>query len=559
MASIPLPALHVNPPADPGEGIQRLMAMQGMLQQQKMQGVNLQQQQMALKDQQTLRGLFIKNQGNLDKVIQDAPQAGVSPQTIQQLQLHNVDVKTKTADLVTKTGANAAVEADLLSGAHDVVTKAPPEQKEAAYQQQLQGLKQRGIDVSQMPPQYPGDDQFQMLGAVVQGHKQLVDDALKATEGAKNTAQTAEAAARAGEATAQTAKINTEIDPNNPASPDIRKQKYEGILQEIQTGGLNSVSPELLAFARSYENGQKKTTTQSDSLGVTSVNTSAPAGISAAAAASGKSAPAQGGGTVTPGGGAAAPAAAGSATKAASAKDSLVDLIGKYKLNPMMLSRMMSKHPEVIAAVNAKYPDWDQTTYNGKNKMVVSMASGPEGKTLDAINTAMGHIKNLDDAIDALHNGDITAMNKIGKAYNMNFAGKTPEAAFQLIVHRVGPEIASAYIPGGGGQGERMADEKDFDVNLPPQTLHNNAAITVNMLRSKIGAIENRYKNIVGRDDFEKYLTPEAKASLQKFAPQGGGNGGSGGGAGHVIKIGDKQYQYKGTGDTADLKNYTPL
>jgi hypothetical protein len=532
MSSMPLPALHVNPPQDIGEGMQRILAMKGMMQQQQMQGVDLQQKQLQLKDQQALRGLFVKHSGDLDKVIQDAPMAGVSPQTIQQLQLHNVDVKTKTADLVAKQGDNAVKQADLMQGAHDAVTNAPAEQRAAEYTRQVQGLQKMGVDVSQMPPQYPGDDEFKLVGALVKGHKQQVEDAFKAAETAKNTAQ-------GGEAIAQTKKINAEIDPTNPSDPNIRKQKYEGILQKVQSGGgFGAVTPDELAFARSYENGQRKTTTQSDSLGVTSTNTSGPAGLDAAAGQS-KGAPSQGGAA---GSGKASQPAGGSGAKTASAKDSLVDMIGNYKLNPMMLSRMMAKHPEVIGAVNSKYPDWDQTTYNAKNKMVSSMASGPEGKTLDAINTAMGHIKNLDDAIDALHNGNVTALNNIGKIYNMNFAGKTPEAAFQLIVHRVGPEIANAYIPGGGGQGERMADEKDFDVNLPPQTLHNNAAITVNMLRSKIGAIENRYKNIVGRDDFDKYLTPEAKASLQKMAPQGGGGTG---GSFSVKAPNGKTYHFK--------------
>jgi hypothetical protein len=210
--------LHVNPPQDPAEGMQRILAMKGMLQQQagqqqvqQQRAIEIQNAQMQQQDQIKLRGLFVKHQGDLDKVIQEAPQAGVSPQTIQQLQLHNVDVKTKTADLVSKQGANAATQADLMAGAHDAVAQAPAEQKGAEYQRQLQGLQQRGIDVSQMPPQYPGDEQFQMLGAVVKGHKQLVEDAVKASEAAKNAAQGQEAQSAIPKNQAQTelTKANT--------------------------------------------------------------------------------------------------------------------------------------------------------------------------------------------------------------------------------------------------------------------------------------------------------------------------------------------------------------
>src|SRR6185312_13102060 len=153
-------------------------------------------------------------------------------------------------------------------------------------------------------------------------------------------------------------------------------------------------------------------------------------------------------------------------------------------------------------------------------------------------------VKELDDAIDALHNGNMTPLNKIATAYNINIAGKTPEAAFKLIVNRVGPEIANAYIPGGGGEHERIANAADFDVNLPPQTLHNNAAETVKLLRSKVSALETQYKNTVGRDDFsQRFLTPQANEAFQKFANAGSG-GGNGGGV-TVTAPNGKTYSFK--------------
>lgn len=221
MASIPLPALAVKPPEQQNalallQGIQGLRAGQ---QQQQIQGQEIQKNQMALQDQNIGRKAFLEANGDLDKAIPIAAKYGMSPQGIQQLQLNNIDVKTKTTDLVTKQGANAQMQADLMQGAHDAVDKASPEEKPAIYQQQLQALQARGIDVSQMPPQYPGDDQFKMLGAVVKGHKQQVEDAFKQAETAKNTAQAGEAQAaipktqaQTAEAQANTAKIKAEMD-----------------------------------------------------------------------------------------------------------------------------------------------------------------------------------------------------------------------------------------------------------------------------------------------------------------------------------------------------------
>jgi hypothetical protein len=137
----------------------------------------------------------------------------------------------------------------------------------------------------------------------------------------------------------------------------------------------------------------------------------------------------------------------------------------------------------------------------------------------------MGHLKVLDDAVAALNNGDIKALNSIGNQLGIQ-VGNTPAAAFKTILHRVGPELTSAYIPGAGGEAERIANAQDFNESLAPQILHNNAAVSVKLLRSKVAALENQYKNTVKRDDFsQRFITPEANAAFQKFSGgQAGGN-----------------------------------
>lgn len=193
-----LPALDVAKMPDPLDSAGKLMGLQGMMQQQQLGKIQIAQAQKAQQDQAALGQLMIKHAGNLDKVIADAPSSGVQPKTIIDLQQHNLEVKKNTLAYVSQMGAEAGRQADLMAGAHDAVTKAPPEQKAAVYQGQLQALKQQGIDTSQMPPDYPGDDQFKFLGAVVQGHKQQVEDALKQSDMAKNTAQAGKDNAQAG-------------------------------------------------------------------------------------------------------------------------------------------------------------------------------------------------------------------------------------------------------------------------------------------------------------------------------------------------------------------------
>ncbi|WP_206744781.1 hypothetical protein, partial [Brachyspira hyodysenteriae] len=73
--------------------------------------------------------------------------------------------------------------------------------------------------------------------------------------------------------------------------------------------------------------------------------------------------------------------------------------------------------------------------------------------------------------------------------------------------------------------GERGADEKDFDPSLGPKQLKSNVSITAKLLRSKIGALENQWNQNKAptQPNFEdQFITPEAKAQLDRWSPTGG-------------------------------------
>lgn len=152
---------------------------------------------------------------------------------------------------------------------------------------------------------------------------------------------------------------------------------------------------------------------------------------------------------------------------------------------------------------------------------------GKQSTEINAINTAMGHVGVLSDAIDALQNNNIPALNKVANAVGVQL-GKDAVTTFKTIVHRVGPELSKAYIGAGGSAGERGSDEKDFDPNLSPQQLRSNVAITSQLLRSKISSLENQWdqNKAPGMKSFqEQFIMPEAQRNLNRLNPQSKGGG----------------------------------
>lgn len=143
---------------------------------------------------------------------------------------------------------------------------------------------------------------------------------------------------------------------------------------------------------------------------------------------------------------------------------------------------------------------------------------------INAINTAMGHVGVLGDAIDALDNGNLKQLNRVANALGVQ-VGKDPVTVFNTIVHRVGPELTRAYVGSAAGEGERQLTEKDFDPTLGPQQLRSNVQMTARLLRSKISSLENQWnQNAAAGQDFQsRFIMPEAQRQLNKWAPQAGG------------------------------------
>jgi len=186
----------------------------GQLQEQQQQ---LQAQQQAIaanqrkqQEGEVIRQAYVKNSGDIDKVISDAAKNPVvSPEALQALQLHSEDLKQKRAAATTAELSLRATQVDNLRGAlkpvYDMPANAPPAELEAAYQRQraqvLQSPQAFGIaDPSQIPEHFPGKQagEFLMAGMIGES-KQLAQETTR-RENALTEAKT-------GQALAETAKL----------------------------------------------------------------------------------------------------------------------------------------------------------------------------------------------------------------------------------------------------------------------------------------------------------------------------------------------------------------
>lgn len=439
-----------------------------------------------------------------------APPAGQAPQAQQQPQTPNIPPYIKRPDepaqeigaaapgspasLGVPEGGTAATSTE--AGLQQSANAPRPISNEAqlAYQKELMRLQQMGIPIGKFKPVLSSESDLDQAEAELGLHKQALADA-------SDVAKTQEATGKGAQAQAE-------------AEASQWKPAGEGTLVNIKTRqmihGLAPVEREEMQDWLTKHPGKGASDfMKAKALTVPAFNLNMNA---------------TGAGMIP---GAGQPGAQGGAPATIDGVPNnikgTVQQILDYRAQLPPAGRNNPTNTAIRYWVNALDPQHDDSTFPARNKMMTGMTSGKEGQQINAVNTALGHVGVLNDAIDGLQNHDTKILNDVGNRLGIQFGSKSGDATamFNTIVHRVGPELAAAYIQGGGGEGERGTTAADFDASLAPSILHGNTAITAKLLRSKIGSLENQYKNTMGRDDFQqRFLTPEAQSTLNKLSPQ---------------------------------------
>lgn len=170
----------------------------------------------------------------------------------------------------------------------------------------------------------------------------------------------------------------------------------------------------------------------------------------------------------------------------------------------------------LMAQVTAINPDYHQEYFSNFNKTESDATTGKIGTSANALNTMMGHLTVLKQASDALGSGDIQALNRIA-----NFAGaqtgKDAVTTYNTIVHRLGPEVTKAYIAGGGSVGERGTNEADFDAALSPAQRNANIGVSAVLADSKIKALQDQYQRGTYGKGQQRLISDEAEAARQRL------------------------------------------
>jgi hypothetical protein len=213
----------------------------------------------------------------------------------------------------------------------------------------------------------------------------------------------------------------------------------------------------------------------------------------------------------------AAPAVAGKAPK--SMAQQILDYEAPPPVGPTTGTKVaIMNEVNRLAAEQGK--TFDAGKYKVLNKTRQDFTTGPQGKVVTSMNTAVAHLDTLDDAGQALHGGQIPLSNKIVREFATQM-GLPEYTNFESIKHIVGSEIAKAVAGSGGSAlADRQAIEKEFDSANSPDQLQ---GVIGKYKELMAGQLKSQKQTFVSsglpESEFDNKLLPRTKKVINGTEP----------------------------------------
>lgn len=171
-------------------------------------------------------------------------------------------------------------------------------------------------------------------------------------------------------------------------------------------------------------------------------------------------------------------------------------------------------------------PNFDAVNFNARAGTRRDFTSGKSAQTINALNTGLGHLAMLDQAGDALQNGDIPAWNYVRN----NIASATGQPApgnFNAAAGLVAEELTRIYRGSGGAEADIKRHLDDLSVNASPAQRRGALYAIGELLKSKLDAMGEQYNQGMGTtQDPLRLLNAPAQQSFRRilaYGPSGTG------------------------------------
>lgn len=163
----------------------------------------------------------------------------------------------------------------------------------------------------------------------------------------------------------------------------------------------------------------------------------------------------------------------------------------------------------IMARVLELNPYYSAKDYLVQSKAEKDFGTGKNGDKVRSFNVSIDHLSTLSELNDALKNGDVKQINRLGNAYADQFGGTAPgnfDAAKQIVAD----EIVKAITGAAGALGDRETASKTLDRAKSPEQLNGVINTYQKLMSGQLNGLRLQYQASTNKDDFDRFLSPQA-------------------------------------------------
>jgi hypothetical protein len=193
-----------------------------------------------------------------------------------------------------------------------------------------------------------------------------------------------------------------------------------------------------------------------------------------------------------------------------------VKKIANYDEDPTKVASMRGGMRETLMQwVNQVNPAYDASMSANRIPTRKAFTTGTQGRQINNINTAIGHIDQLTALADQLQNGGFVPANSAWNAIRTAFGADTV-TNFETLKDALAGEVAGV-LSGSGATVSGIAEARDkIHAASSPTQLAGYVATLIPVMGSKLGSLDYQYHQAMGADDPFSALSPESVRILQK-------------------------------------------
>lgn len=192
---------------------------------------------------------------------------------------------------------------------------------------------------------------------------------------------------------------------------------------------------------------------------------------------------------------------------------------------------------EMLSAAAHVDPSFDAVNYNARNAVRKDFTSGKSAQNIKALNTAIGHLGQLNDQIDgtASHGGlpGATAVNAV-QNFLAQSSGDSGITNFRQTAGALSGELTQVYRQSGGAEADIQRYLSELSPNASREQKQAAVKNMLGLLKSRLDALNDQYVKGMGTDKYQlPILDDHAKKVIGAVDPtlfnpgEGPNNGGT--------------------------------